>query len=387
MDDKRLTKVLSYVLVAVLSAMISVLVVLYFFLPQNTGVSKLEYLEELIEKCFIGEYDKVAMEDAAADAMVDALGDRWSYYIPAASWSAYQEQMNNAYVGIGVTISQREDGKGLDIQNVTVGGPAEEAGLLAGDVIHAVDGRSIEGMELTDIKALIQGESGTSVKLTILRSGSSREIEVERREIKTPVVTSQLLDGNIGYIKIANFNANCADETIAAIEELTEQGAVKLIFDVRYNPGGYASELVEVLDYLLPEGKLFTRVDYTGKETTDMSDANCVELPMAVLVNGDSYSAAEFFAAALMEYEVATIVGEKTVGKGYFQSTFQLPDGSAVGLSIGKYYTPKGQSLAGVGITPDVELTVSDEIAQQIYAGTLDPMEDPQVLAAIKALN
>lgn len=387
MDDKRLTKVLSYVLVAVLSAMISVLVVLYFFLPQNTGVSKLEYLEELIEKCFIGEYDKVAMEDAAADAMVDALGDRWSYYIPAASWSAYQEQMNNAYVGIGVTISQREDGKGLDVQNVTVGGPAEEAGLLAGDVIHAVDGRSIEGMELTDIKALIQGESGTSVKLTILRSGSSREIEVERREIKTPVVTSQLLDGNIGYIKIANFNANCADETIAAIEELTEQGAVKLIFDVRYNPGGYASELVEVLDYLLPEGKLFTRVDYTGKETTDMSDANCVELPMAVLVNGDSYSAAEFFAAALMEYEVATIVGEKTVGKGYFQSTFQLPDGSAVGLSIGKYYTPKGQSLAGVGITPDVELTVSDEIAQQIYAGTLDPMEDPQVLAAIKALN
>lgn len=387
MNNKRITKVLSYVLVAVLSATVTVGAMYCFLLPRNSGESKLTALEKLIQQYFIGEYDQTKMEDAAADAMVGALGDRWSYYIPADSWQAYQEQMKNAYVGIGVTVQGREDGKGIDVKSVTAGGPAEEAGVKAGDLITGVDGNSIVGIAVSDVKPLIQGKSGTSVKLTILRDGNTLEIQVTRREIKTPVATAKLLEGNIGYIKIANFNSNCADETIAAIEEMIDGGATKLLFDVRYNPGGYASELVKLLDYLLPEGKLFTRVDYSGKESTDMSDAHCVDLPMAVLVNADSYSAAEFFAAALSEYGVAQVVGEKTVGKGYFQSTFQLPDGSAVGLSIGKYYTPKGESLAGVGITPDVEVAVTDEIAAQIYAGTLDLSEDPQALGAIQALN
>lgn len=387
MNNKRLTRILSYVLVAALSVAATVGVMVCFVLPGSDGISKLKVLENLIEERFIGEYDQTAIEDAAADAMINALGDRWSYYIPADSWQAYQEQMNNAYVGIGVTVQAREDEKGLDVKAVTVVGPAEEAGLMAGDVIIAVDGTSLDGLSVTEASAMVQGKSGTSVKLTVSRNGDTWDLEIVRREIRTPVATATLLDGNIGYIKIANFNANCADETITAIEEMIEQGAEKLLFDVRYNPGGYASELVEVLDYLLPEGKLFTRVDYTGRETTDMSDAHCIDLPMAVLVNGDSYSAAEFFAAALSEYGVATVVGEKTVGKGYFQTTYQLPDGSAVGLSIGKYYTPKGESLAGVGITPDVPVTVTDEIAAGIYAGTLDLAEDPQVQAAIKALN
>lgn len=387
MNSKRLTKVLSYVLTAVLSAAVTMGAVYFFLLPENSGESKLTTLEKLIQNYFIGEYDETEIEDAAANAMIDALGDRWSYYIPADSWQSYQEQMKNAYVGIGVTIRSREDGEGLDVESVTAGGPAEEAGLKAGDRIVGVDGKSISGMAVSDVKTMIQGERGTGVKLTILRSGAELEMEVTRREVKTPVATAKLLDGNIGYIKIANFNTNCADETIAAIEQMISEGATKLLFDVRYNPGGYASELVEVLDYLLPEGKLFTRVDYSGKESTDMSDAHCIDLPMAVLVNADSYSAAEFFAAALSEYGVATVVGEKTVGKGYFQTTFQLPDGSAVGLSIGKYYTPKGESLAGVGITPDVEVTVTDEIAAGIYAGTLDLAEDPQAQAAVDTLK
>lgn len=387
MNSKRLTKVLSYVLTAVLSAAVTMGAVYFFLLPENSGASKLNTLEKLIQNYFIGEYDETEIEDAAANAMIDALGDRWSYYIPADSWQSYQEQMKNAYVGIGVTIRSREDGEGLDVEGVTEGGPAEEAGLKDGDRIVGVDGKSISGMAVSEVKTMIQGESGTGVKLTVLRSGEELELEVTRREVKTPVATAKLLEGDIGYIKIANFNTNCADETIAAIEQMISEGATKLLFDVRYNPGGYASELVEVLDYLLPEGKLFTRVDYSGKESTDMSDAHCIDLPMAVLVNADSYSAAEFFAAALSEYGVATVVGEKTVGKGYFQTTFQLPDGSAVGLSIGKYYTPKGESLAGVGITPDVEVAVTDEIAAGIYAGTLDLSEDPQALAAMDVLN
>ena len=144
---------------------------------------------------------------------------------------------------------------------------------------------------------------------------------------------------------------------------------------------------MELLDYLLPEGELFRTVDYAGKENVDKSDAACLDLPMAVLVNGESYSAAEFFAVALQEYEAAVVVGEKTTGKGHFQSTFRLNDGSAVALSIGKYYTPNGVSLEGVGIMPDVEVLVEEEIFSKIYYGQLTPQEDPQIQAAMNALK
>lgn len=382
-----LLKVLPYVLVALLSISLTVSIMLGFFLPKEKAPSKLDVLEQLILDRFIGESDKTAMEDAAADAMIGALGDRWSYYIPADELSAYQEQMKNAYVGVGITITQPEDRSGLNVEQVTAGGPAEEAGVLAGDFIVAVDGTEIAGMDIGDIKTRIQGQVETTVELTVHRGEETLNITVTRREIKTAVATGQMLTEDVGYVRIVNFNTNCTTETIAAIEELVAQGAKKLVFDVRNNPGGYASELVKVLDYLLPEGKIFTRVDYTGKETTDMSDADFLDMPMAVLVNGNSYSAAEFFAAALREYDAAVVVGEKTCGKGYFQVTYQLPDGSAVGLSIGKYYTPKGESLAEVGITPDNVVPVKDEVAAQIYAGTLAPAEDPQVQAAVSALN
>ena len=383
---KILPKVLSYVIVAMLSVSLTMVAMIWFVLPQK-GQSKLDALEALILQCFIGENDPTAMEDAAAHAMVGALGDRWSYYIPAKDYAAYLEQVKNAYVGVGMTVSIREDGKGLDILNVTAGGPAEEAGVQAGDIIIGVDQTDIEGMAVDEVKKMIQGKAGTTVKLILQRGNEEIALEITRREIKMPVATAEMLDGKIGLITIANFNTNCAAETLAAIEQLLSDGAEKLIFDVRYNPGGYAKELVKILDRLLPEGKIFTTVDYQGKENTDMSDAACLQMPMAVLVNGESYSAAEFFAAALSEYEMAVVVGEKTCGKGYFQSTYLLPDGSAVGLSIGKYYTPKGNSLAGIGITPNALVPVTDEIAAQIYAGTLNPMEDPQILAAIEALK
>lgn len=386
MNKERLLKILSYVLVAVLSVSVTMLAMTPFVSTEK-GQSKLDALEALIMERFIGEKDQTAMEDAAANAMVEALGDRWSYYIPADSYEAYLEQVKNAYVGIGVTVSLRNDGIGLDILDVTKGGPSEEAGVLAGDVVIGVDATAIAGKDVNEVKKMIQGKEGTTVKLTLLRGEQELEIEITRRQIKTPVATAQMLSGNIGLITIENFNTNCATETIAAIEQLRSEGAEKLIFDVRNNPGGYASELVKVLDHLLPEGKLFTTVNYQGKENTDMSDASFVDLPMAVIVNAESYSAAEFFAAALSEYEAAVVVGERTSGKGYFQNTFRLPDGSAVGLSVGKYYTPKGNSLAGVGITPQSLVPVTEEIATQIYAGTLAPMEDPQILAAIEALK
>ena len=377
---KKVLIVLSYLAVAMAAAAVTLL---FSFKPAH--YTKLEALMDLLDQRYIDGVDRTELEDAAADAMVGALGDRWSYYIPADEFQAYQEQKNNSYVGIGVTISAVETG--YLIEKVSEGGPAEEAGILAGDVIVAVDGTRVAGMDMDEGKKLVQGKSGTKVEITVSRAGQEQTISVKRGTVKTPVATGVLLQGNIGLVTIKNFNANCAKETIAAIESLLEQGATALIFDVRYNGGGYANEMNKVLDYLLPEGQLFKTVDYTGKEEVTRSNAKCLEMPMTVLVNGSSYSAAEFFAAALREYEWATVVGEKTSGKGYYQVVYQLSDGSAVGLSIGKYVTPKGVSLEGVGITPDVIVEVTREQAAAIYAGTLDPMEDPQILAAIAALK
>ena len=383
MKDKIL-RILSYILVAVLASALTLGIVIA---NMPNRYSKLEELEKLILNKFIGEADQKAMEDAAASAMISALGDRWSYYIPADEYAAYMEQMNNAYVGIGVTIQQREDGNGLDVIAVTENGPALKAGIQVGDRIVAVSGKSIAGMALEDVKSMIQGEANTTVDVTVSRGESEITLTVTRQKIKTIVAKGAMLQDNIGLVTIVNFDARCAEETIAVIESLLEQGAKKLIFDVRNNPGGYKDELVKVLDYLLPEGILFRSELYNGKTEQDKSDAKCLDIPMAVLVNGDSYSAAEFFAAALRDYDAGIIVGEQTVGKGYFQSTFKLSDGSAVGLSIGKYYTPSGISLAGVGITPDVAIKLDDETAAKLYYGQLDPMEDPHILAAIEALQ
>ncbi|MBQ2784915.1 MAG: PDZ domain-containing protein [Oscillospiraceae bacterium] len=384
MNMKKFQQIMSYVLVALLSAALSISVVLG--LSGKKEQSKLDALEELILDRFIGDADKIFIEDAAADAMVNALGDRWSYYVPADRVAALTEQKNNAYVGIGVTITVNEDQTGLLITQVAAGGSAEEAGFLVGDVIVAVAGKSVAGQSLDEIKNQIRGEENTQVEITVERGGKQITAMVTRKQIKTAVATGKMLQDKIGLVRIVNFNDKCKTETIAAIEQLLAEGAEKLIFDVRFNGGGAASEMVGVLDYLLPEGPLFRTEDYAGKETVETSDEKCLELPMAVLVNGESYSAAEFFAAALREYEAAIVIGEQTTGKGYFQYTYMLPDGSAVGLSTGKYYTPNGVSLAQKGIMPDVMVPVDAETANAIYAGTLVPEADPQIQAAVKAL-
>ena len=300
----------------------------------------------------------------------------------------YQDTMANSYVGIGITVQQKEDGSGILVIKVTAGGPAQEAGIQVDDVLIAVEGNSILGKTVSEVSSLIKGQAGTKVKLTFLRDGQELEMEVERRKIETPVATGTMLEGNIGLVKIVNFDSRCADETMAAVNALLDQGAEQLIFDVRHNPGGYKSQLVKLLDQLLPKGLLFRSEYYDGTVLDDNSDDACLDVPMAVLVNGSSYSAAEFFAAALREYDWATVVGTQTCGKGYFQNVYPLSDGSAAAISTGKYYTPKGVSLAEVGgLTPDKVVEVDAKTAAAISAGILDPMEDPQILAAIEALK
>ena len=319
--------------------------------------------------------------------MVEATGDRWSYYLTAEEKSSYDEQMQNAYVGIGVTITAQEELGGMRIEAVTAGGPAEEAGLLTGDIITEVEGEKTLDLGMTGTRTKVRGEEGTFVTLTILRGEECFPVSVERRSIQTPVATYEMLDGQIGYIKIANFDTRCAEETNAAMDELIAQDAKALIFDVRNNGGGYKNELVKVLDKMLPEGILFQSEDYQGSKQIDRSDADCIDLPMAVLVNQDSYSAAEFFAAAIQEYNWGTVVGMKTVGKGNFQTAFTLSDGSMLNLSIGKYYTPQGRSLTDTGITPDVEIALSDEDGAKLYYGQLEKADDAQLQAAIREIT
>ena len=376
---KTILLTLSHLLVAGLAAVLALQLA-----PKP--MTKLDQLESLIVERFIGEADRTAIEDAAAGAMVDALGDRWSYYIPASEYAAYLEQMQNAYVGVGITIQLDPEGRGFLVLDVTEGGPAEAAGVLADDILTAVEDTSTVGLDINATRDLVRGKEGTFVRMTFLRGGEELTLSVERRRIETAVAEWQMLPGDVGLVKIVNFDKRCAQETIQGIEELLEQGARALIFDVRGNPGGYASEMVKVLDYLLPEGDLFRTVDFEGRETLDTSDAAFLDIPMVAIVNGESYSAAEFFAQALREYDAALVVGEKTCGKGYFQYTYELGDGSAVGLSVGKYFTPKGLSLAQVGVTQDVEIPMDAALWSDIYYGRVDPMSDPHILAALELL-
>ena len=298
--------------------------------------------------------------DSALDGMVEGLGDRWSYYLDPESYQDTLESRANNYVGIGITVSyDREDG--LLVQEVTEEGPAQQAGVKAGDIITHVDGASVAGDARYEATDMIAGEEGTQVELTLLgEDGATRTVTCTRQTLKSDSVSSKLLDDGVGYVRLDNFYSGAASSLSREVQSLMDQGATSLVLDVRSNPGGYVAELIVALDYLLPEGPVFTERPRWGEETVYDSDAECVDLPMAVLVDANSYSAAELFAAQLRESVQAPIVGEVTSGKGYAQLTFPLVNGGGLGLSVSAYCTGGGHSLIGEGIQPDVELSLDD---------------------------
>lgn len=380
-----LKRSISYIFVAALA---SVLTLFIFGSSQKNQFGKLNELKAIIDRQFIGEVDENAMNDIMAAAMVASLNDQWSYYVPAEQYQMYVEQHTNSYVGIGVTIRVLEENGGFEVQQLEPNGPAKEGGILPGDVIVAVDGKYLTEVGANEAQNMISGKEGTDVSITVLRQEQELTFNLTRRSIKVEVATGKMVTDTIGYIQISNFNERCAQETISIYEELESQGAQAMIFDVRFNPGGYVSEMVEVLDYLLPAGVLFRSEDYTGRTDEEISDAACKDIPMAVLINGDSVSAAEFFAAALTDYQYAVTVGQPTLGKGYFQQGIMMSDGSVVNLSVGRYYTPNGVSLAEVGgLQPDVPIDVDKETMAKIYSETITPEEDLQLQAAITELQ
>lgn len=323
----------------------------------------MKYLEikNVIDEKYVGTVNEESVSAAAFDAMVSALGDQWSYYMSPSEYSAYKLYSANQYVGLGVQVDKDAETGGLKITGVNSGTPADNAGLEAGDIILAVAGTDITGMTVGDARSFISSNLGESVKLKIRdKDGSESELSVNCELIYTSPVSYRMLSGSIGYVQILNFDSGAADAAVKAIETLLGQGALGFVFDVRTNPGGLLSELTALLDYLLPSGNIFISVDKAGNQTPTESDSVCLDMPMAVLVNADTYSAAEFFAAALQDYNWAEIVGERTTGKSRSQQTIELSDGSAVHLSTARYLTPAGIDLAEQGgLIPDQEVALT----------------------------
>ncbi|HIY32869.1 MAG TPA: S41 family peptidase [Candidatus Evtepia faecavium] len=341
----------------------------------------------LVTGKFVGEYDQRTMVESTLENMVTALGDRWSGYLDPQEAQQVKTARANTYVGIGVTVGQEPE-DGLEILRVTEGGPAQAAGLAPGEIIRGVDGQTITAENRADLVNAIQGEAGTTVTLEVEGTdGARRTVEVTRQEIHGLTAAWTMLADQVGLVNIQNFYSGTADLVRQGVEELQAQGARALVFDLRNNPGGYVTELTEILDFLLPEGTIFISRTNDGEETVYTSDAACVDLPMAVLVNAESYSAAEFFAAELREAAGAVVAGEQTSGKGYSQMLFTLADGSAISLSTARYYTGSGISLIGTGVTPEPLVALSQEEAQRLLAGTLSPEEDPQLQSALEALG
>ena len=352
-----------------------------------TAEDKLAEAADIIRENFIGEYDESLLTDMAVDGMVASLDDRWSYYMTAEEVEAYTRASANSYGGIGIVVSG-DEGETAGILKVYAHSPAGEAGVLPGSRFLAVNGQDVSGMDrdsVTDsIRSAIQG--GRVALRLLCPDGEEREYVLIPGDVYIDPVSYRLTDDGLGYVRLENFEGRSAEQAIAAVEDLLAQSASGIVFDVRENPGGQLSELLKLLDYLLPEGKLFISRNIDGSESVEYSKASCVELPMAVLINEDSYSAAEFFAAALSEYGWAELVGAQTSGKGYAQITVPMKDGSAIHISHIAYFTPEGVCLAGVGLTPDFPVDMGEEERNLLYYGMLPAEDDPQLAAAEQLL-
>ena len=353
----------------------------------ETRYSKLKSVADIVDKYFVGEYEEADAIEVALAGYVAGLDDVWSAYYTAEQTASIEEDEANQYVGIGVTYSTAAESL-YQITAVTPGGPADLAGILPGDKLLTAAGVDVNTLETgDDLAALVKGEIGTQVTIVVDRAGEPLTFNITRDVIYTYSVTSRMLENNVGYIAIADFDSNVDDEFREHLTTLQEQGAKGFIFDVRNNPGGYVSVMHEMLDGLLPEGPVITMVDKAGEEMPLTSDADMLEMPMVVLTNEYSVSAAEFFAAALQEYDMATVVGTKTSGKGYSQQTFKLSDGSSVHISTTRYYTPKGNSLAETGVTPDLVVELPLEDLNLLLSGKLADADDEQLQSALKTMN
>ena len=348
-------------------------------------------IKDVVEEQYIDEVSRQTLGDYAAVAMVSGLADKWSYYMSADEYKTYQLNSANEYSGIGMSIMKQDDGS-FQVVSVNADSPAGLAGLGAGDVITAVDGEDITSMSLDEARKLIRSKMNGKFTLGLGRKNS---IEVDCSSAYQSAVNYRLEKTEAGYIQILNFEAGSGDDAIAAVEDLLNQGAVALCIDLRGNPGGLDTECAKFLDYLLPNGTLFIETDKQGNEKVTTSDGMCIQLPMCVLVNAETFGEAEVCAAVLQEYQWATVLGEATTGKTRTQETIPLEDGSALRLSTGTYLTGNRTDISAKGgVVPDLILYNSDASATGTTDGTVGEStgvgassNDEQLMQALKLLS
>lgn len=349
--------------------------------------SKLEEIQALMETYYLEDIDAEQVEDYLYKGAVAGLGDIYAAYYTEEEYQSMIDSTNGSYYGIGVEISQNMTTGIITISRIFEGSPAEEAGLLPGDVIYRIAGEEVTGEDLNKVVALIKGEEYTTVTVEVARDGESGylEFEVERRTIEVPTVESEMLENQIGYIAITSFDDVTTEQFMTALDTLESQGMEALVVDLRNNGGGLVSSVCAILDRLLPEGLIVYTEDKYGNREEEYSDAeHYFDKPLAVLVNGNSASASEIFAGAIKDYGIGTLVGTTTYGKGIVQKIYPLSDGTAVKLTVSKYYTPKGNNIHGTGIEPDVTVELDEDLRYEVE---VPKEEDNQLQAAIKALK
>lgn len=319
--------------------------------------AKLSSLIQLIKDYYYIDVDDETLQNGLYEGLFESLDDPYSEYYTEDEYDELMSTLSGNYAGIGALLQKNIETGEVNITKVYSDTPAEKAGLQAGDSIVSADEYLAVDMDLDEFVQHIRGEEGTSVALVISRDGEEMTITCERETIATPTVESKMLENNIGYIAVSQFTESTYDDFVEAYEDLESQGMTAVVFDMRNNGGGLVDSVVKMLDYLLPEGTVVYTMDRNDYKVEYSSDAdNYKDIPMAVLVNGNTASAAEIFTGAIRDFEYGTIIGTQTYGKGIVQSTVDLGDGTAVKITTSRYYTPSGECIHGTGITPDIVL-------------------------------
>lgn len=364
--------------------------VLSLFLKRNNKLDykkieeKTSVLQNIIDRYFLFDEDMTKVEDGIYAGMMNGLGDPYTVYYTKEEYKALNEDTEGKYSGIGAVVSQNPNNKIITIVKIFDNSPANDAGLQVGDIIDKIDGEEVAGTDMDIlVKTKIRGEEGTSFKMTVLRGDDRKEVELDliRRSIEVETVAGKMLDNNIGYIAVSQFDAVTSEQFKSNIESLQSQGMTKLIVDLRGNPGGLLDQVVDMLDYILPDGLVLYTEDKYGKREEYYSDGSHeLKIPMVVLVNENSASASEVFTATFRDFEWGTVVGKTTFGKGIVQNVLPLGDGTAVKITTQHYYPPSGYDLHKVGIKPDLEVDLNE-------GAKIGTDSDNQLSAAIDILK
>lgn len=357
-------------------------------LDMNTVTSKLNVILDLINEVYLFDTDPGVEEAGIYKGLMYSLGDLYADYYTPEEMTAMMEETNGEYCGIGAMISQDRRTGVATVIKVYKDSPAEEGGLLPGDILYRVDGLDVSSMDLdTIVSQHVRGEENTPVTLTVYRDGAEVELTMKRRKLEMQTVEHEMLsDGKTGYLLVTEFDTVTAEQFKKAMDSLVAEGMEQLVLDLRNNPGGELNAAVSMIDYLLPDGKTIVSIaDKNGEgETYSAKDGHQVNIPMVILVNGNSASASEVFTGAMKDNHMASIVGTTTYGKGIVQSLYTLQDGSGVKLTTEHYYTPDKTDIHGAGIEPDVSVELNEDLLTMIE---IPKDQDNQLQTALSVLK